>query len=126
MATCNLEVFGADPANIKWNVVRGDTSEILVEFFEADEETVYDINNWIFSATAYNPRNGITDDLEITVEGSSVKITAPADITEFWGTGVRGRVAELSFDLQAEINGKVWTPIVGTISVIGDVSGAIL
>ena len=126
MASCNLEIFGANPANIQWRVVRGDTAEILVEFFEADEETEYDIANWIFTATAYNPRNEITDDLEVSVEGASVKIIAPADVTEFWGTGVRGRVAELVFDLQAEINGKVWTPVVGTIYVIGDVSGAIL
>jgi hypothetical protein len=36
-------------------------------------------------------------------------------------------VAELTFDLQVVIeNETVWTPVIGTISVIGDVTGGSL
>ena len=41
-----------------------------------------------------------------------------------WGEGYGNVVAELAFDLEIVINGgtRVWTPIIGTINVIGDIS----
>ncbi len=32
MNLCSPEIFGADPARIKWNIVRGDTSPLRVEY----------------------------------------------------------------------------------------------
>jgi hypothetical protein len=54
-------------------------------------------------------------------------ITAECDITQRWGTGYKSIVAELSFDLSVQIgnnlaNPTIWTPVIGTISVLGDVT----
>jgi hypothetical protein len=123
-AKISRQKVGVDPVNIRWNVTRGDSSSIRVQFLEADEATSVDISEWIFEATAFNRKERIFDDLEIEVDGNSVIITATSDLTEFWGTGVNTTVAELTFDLQVIIDrNTVWTPIVGTITVIGDVTG---
>ena len=118
------QVVGVRPVNIKWVVVRGDTSALKVQFLENDEETQYDITNWQFSATAFSPKDQIFDDLEVSVDGNEITITASSDITEFWGSGVSTTVAELDFDLEVQVSrDTVWTPIVGTITVVGDVTG---
>jgi hypothetical protein len=116
---------GAAPANVLWNVVRGDTATLLVNFFENDEVTPIDTNNWSFAATAYDPRNNTSYTL-IADEGSSaVNITATPEVTELWGSGITSTVAELSFDLEVtRDDGVIWTPIVGQIKVAGDVTGA--
>lgn len=124
MTTCSPQIFGADPANIKWNVVRGDTAILLVEFLEDDEETYRDISSWSFTATAYDPIADTSDELEIEEGSGSVTITAPAYITEGWGTGSNLRVADLKFDLQVITDDDItWTPVIGTISVMGDITG---
>jgi hypothetical protein len=116
--------LGVKPVNIRWNVTRGDTSSIRVQFLQNDEATSVDISGWKFEATAFNQRDRIFDELEVKVEGSDIIITANADLTEFWGSGIKTTVAELTFDLQVIIDPlTVWTPIVGTILVIGDVTG---
>ena len=126
-SSCGPKVFGANPANIKWNVVRGDTAVIRIQFLEDDEATAYDTSTWDFAASAYDYKNGITDELEITAGTGYVDITAPADITSLWGDGYKRTVAELAFDLQVTIdNDTIWTPVVGTISVLGDVTGGSL
>jgi hypothetical protein len=118
------QVLGIEPVNIRWNVTRGDTSSIRVQFLESDEETSVDTSTWVFEATAFNNRTKIFDDLDVRVDGNDIVITATSDLTEFWGTGFKSTVAELSFDLQVVIDRfTVWTPIVGTITVIGDVTG---
>ena len=123
-AKISRQKVGVDPVNIRWNVTRGDSSSIRVQFLEADEATSVDTSQWIFEASAFNRKERIFDDLEIEVDGNSVIITATSDLTEFWGTGVSTTVAELTFDLQVIIDrNTVWTPIVGTITVIGDVTG---
>lgn len=123
-AKISRQKVGVDPINIRWNVTRGDSSSIRVQFLESDEATSVDISEWIFESTAFNRKERIFDDLEIEVDGNSVIITATSDLTEFWGTGVNTTVAELTFDLQVIIDrNTVWTPIVGTITVIGDVTG---
>lgn len=124
MTICSPQIFGADPATIKWNVVRGDTAILLVEFLEDDEVTYRDISEWRFTATAYNPIANETDELEITEGQGYITITAPAYITENWGTGTGGRIVELKFDLEVITEDDItWTPIIGTISVIGDITG---
>lgn len=116
--------LGIKPVNIRWDVVRGDSSSIKVKFLELDETTSVDISSWQFEATAFNNRERIFDELEVSREGNEIVITANSDLTEFWGTGVNATVAELTFDLQVAIDRfTIWTPIVGTITVIGDVTG---
>jgi len=120
----SLQKVGIKPINMKWYVTRGDSSSIRVQFLEQDEETSIDTSAWEFEATAFNSKDQVFDDLEVTVEGNEIVITANSDVTEFWGTGIRTTVAELSFDLQAIIDPfTIWTPISGTIVVLGDVTG---
>lgn len=116
---------GAAPANILWNVVRGDTATLLVNFFENDEVTPIDTDNWTFAASAYDPRTTTKYTLDTDEGNSSVNITASPEVTELWGSGVTSTVAELTFDLEVtRDDGVVWTPIVGQIKVAGDVTGA--
>jgi len=124
--SCSPEIFGANPANLKWQVVRGDTSSIRVEFFENDEVTPFDTSDWEFAATTYDFRGDVIDELETSSGNGYVDITAPADITSLWGSGYTSTVAELAFDLQVTIDDMVWTPVIGTITVLGDVTGGSL
>jgi hypothetical protein len=126
MATHGPGVFGADPAHIKWQIVRGDTSPLRVEFLEDDEATYFDTSDWSFEATSYDPQSDFLDSLEVTPGEGYVDILAPASITQFWGTGYKSIVTELTFDLQVIIDeNTTWTPLIGTISVIGDVTGSL-
>jgi len=52
-------------------------------------------------------------------------VTAPADVTVEWGLIYGSVVAELLFDVQVDTGSQIWTPVVGTISVIGDVGGSL-
>jgi hypothetical protein len=130
MCAPTIEKYGASPANIQWSVVRGDSATLKVEFFEDDETTAYDTSDWTYRATAYDVTGDILDELITTAEDGYVEILAPASITENWGgTKYRSVVAELQFDLQVVIEGgsgqnsdTVWTPVIGTICVLGDVS----
>ena len=124
---CGPEVFGADPYITQWVVVRGDTSPFRVEFYEDDEATLVDTSSWEFAASAYDFRGDVVDELEVTSGAGYAEITAPAEITQLWGTGFQKTVAELAFDLQVTIDGDtVWTPVIGTIKVLGDVTGGSL
>lgn len=123
--SCSPEIFGANPANVKWQVVRGDTASLRVEFYENDEITPFDTEDWVFSSTSYDFRGDILDELEVEAGEGYVIITAPAEITEFWGAGYTSTVAELAFDVQVDIDGTTWTPVIGTITVLGDVTGTL-
>jgi hypothetical protein len=126
MTLCAPEIFGADPARIKWNIVRGDTSPLRVEFLQDDEATYFDTSDWTYEATSYDPQSDFLDSLEITPGVGYVDIMAPASITQFWGIGFKSVVTELTFDLQVTIDGEtIWTPLIGTISVIGDITGSL-
>jgi len=122
MNNCAPESFGADPARIKWNVVRGDTAILKVEFWESDEETAYDTTNWQYQSSTYDSQGDVVDVLTVSPGNGYVEITAPPEITTLWGAGWNGTVAELSFDLQVTIDEIVWTPVIGTISVIADIT----
>jgi hypothetical protein len=116
---------GSVPANVTWSVVRGDTATLLVNFLEDDQKTAKDTSSWTFSASAYNQRTETRYTLETESSPGSVTITADPDTTEEWGTGVAPVVAQLTYDLQVTLEDDVvWTPIVGSINVIGDVTGA--
>jgi hypothetical protein len=128
MTICNdTEIFGASPARVQWNLVRGDTAPLRIEFYENDEVTLYDTSGWDFAATAYDFKGDVLDELEVSAGAGYVDVTATSDITALWGTGFTSVVAELAFDLQVTIDGvTVWTPVIGTIRVLGDVTGGSL
>lgn len=127
MTSCEPEIFGADPASIKWQVVRGDTAVLRVQFLENDETTPYDTSEWSYAASAYDYKGDVTDELDVAEGVGYVDITATEDVTQYWGTGYSSTVAELAFDLQVTTgDGSVWTPVIGTISVLGDVTGGSL
>jgi hypothetical protein len=116
---------GSIPANVTWSVVRGDTATLLVNFLEDDQKTAKDTSSWTFSSSAYNQRTETRYTLETESSPGSVTITADPNTTEEWGDGVAPVVAQLTYDLQVILeNDVVWTPIVGSINVIGDVTGA--
>ena len=126
---CNrlIEKYGADPAYVQWKVVRGDTALLKVQFLESDEVTYFDTDSWTYLATAYDPTGDILDELVVVAEAGFVTIKAPASITANWGTKYESVVSELKFDLQVTIpevgeEDTVWTPVIGTICVLGDVS----
>jgi hypothetical protein len=123
---CSPEIFGSDPVHIRWNIVRGDTSPLRIEFLENDEITYFNTSDWTYKATSYDPQSDYLDELVVTAFPGYVDILAPSSITELWGSGYRSVVAELSFDLQVTIDGEtVWTPVIGTISVLGDITGGL-
>lgn len=126
MCSPTLEKFGATPANIQWTVVRGDSASFTVSLLENDEVTEFDTDGWTYSATAYDPTSDILDELSVSHVGSVITVTASADVTANWGTQYKSVVAELSFDLQATIpdgtSTITWTPVIGTICVLGDVT----
>ena len=126
MCSPTIEKFGATPVNIQWTVVRGDSASFTVSLLENDEVTEFDTTGWSYSATAYDPIADVLDELTVTADGSVVTVTAPADITANWGTKYKSVVAELSFDLQAVVpdgpSSITWTPVIGTICVLGNVS----
>lgn len=122
---CGPEIFGADPVRIKWNVVRGDTASLRVEFLDNDEVTYFDTSDWEYVASSYDPKGDIIDELIVNPGEGYVDIIAGPDLTQFWGTGYGSALAELTFDLQVTIDNTVWTPVIGNILVIGDVSGSL-
>jgi hypothetical protein len=126
MCVSNIEKHGADPANVQWRVVRGDSATLKVEFLDDDEVTHFDTENWEFIATAYDASGDILDDLPVISTHSGIAvIRLTSDITENWGTGFKTVVAEIPFDLQVIIPDEIpttWTPVIGTICVIGDIS----
>jgi hypothetical protein len=120
------ESFGNTPAIVKWNVVRGDTARLRVDFLENNETTVFDISEWNFASTTYDNRGDILDSLTVEVEDGYVNIIATPEITSFWGTGYNGTVAEIAFDLEVQIGDIIWTPVLGTIKVAADVTAGTL
>ena len=124
-----IEKFGASPANIQWTVVRGDTATLLVEFLEDDEVTGFDTTDWTYKETSYDAVGDVLDDLIVEADGHLITITAPASITANWGTAYKQVAAELKFDLEVTIEGgsgvdadTVWTPVLGTICVLSDIT----
>jgi len=124
MSNSNSHPFklGADPANLQWKVVRGDTSKIRIEFYEADGTTFYNTSSWTYASTAHNIKTGTFYTLTTTPGSGFVDVTAPAQLTDDWGSGQKAIAGELTFDLQVTISSQIWTPVIGTIVVISDVT----
>ena len=128
-SSCSPQIqrYGADPASVQWKVVRGDTASLEVEFLEIDETTPFDTDGWTYKATSYDPTGSVLDDLPVTATTGVATITVDPCITEKWGTAYKTVVAELPFDLQITITAAsgeptVWTPVIGTICVLGDIT----
>lgn len=128
MCTPTIEKYGATPANIQWTVVRGDTATLQVQFLEDDEVTGWDTDGWTYTATAYDSNGDVLDELSVSADGYELTIEALPEVTERWGSSYKSVVAELPFDLQVTIPGDVvdtvWTPVIGSICVLGDISPA--
>jgi hypothetical protein len=126
MSTCSPEIFGADPVSIQWRVVRGDTGSLRVEFLQDNEVDFYDTTGWIFRATAYDQSGDILDALDCEPGEGFVDIKAYPSVTKNWGLKYLRTVAELPFDVQVTIpeliEDNVWTPVIGTIHVLGDIT----
>ncbi len=126
MSTCSPEIFGADPVSIQWRVVRGDTGSLRVEFLQDNEIDFYDTEGWVFRATAYDQSGDILDALDCEPGEGFVDIKAYPSVTKNWGLNYTKNVAELPFDVQVTIpeliEDTVWTPVIGTIYVLGDIT----
>jgi hypothetical protein len=128
MCAPTIEKYGASPANIQWTVVRGNNATLKIEFFEDNETTYWDTDGWTFLSTSYDPMGDVLDELLVTEEAGYVTISIPAETTLNWGNQYKSVVSELPFDLQVTIPGgsgeqdTVWTPVVGTICVLGNVT----
>jgi hypothetical protein len=120
------ESFGNTPAIVKWNVVRGDTARLRVDFLENNETTAFDISEWNFASTTYDNRGDILDSLSVEVGSGYINIIAGPEVTSLWGVGYTGTVAEIAFDLEAQIGDIIWTPVLGTIKVAADVTAGTL
>lgn len=117
--------FGQKPISFKWNVVRGDTAKLRIDFLENDETTVFNISTWDIVSSAYDTKGEVLDELEVTKYSGYIEVVAPSDITENWGVGWGSVIAELAFDVEITIGDEVWTPVIGTIVVAADVSGGL-
>jgi hypothetical protein len=120
--------IGAKPAYVKWDVVRGDTSVLRVEFYEENENNPYDTTGWTFISSVYDRRGDTLTTLDIEVSPGFITITATPEVSTLWGDGFNNRVAQLNFDVEVTIPEEdgpdiIWTPVIGIISVIGDITG---
>jgi len=121
--TSSINQVGANPVNIKWKVVRGDTATLRVDFLEDDEVTPIDIDDWSFISSSYDSSGDLLDELTVDKYDGYVIITAPAETTKYWGVGYKSIVADLPFDLEITTDDNViWTPIIGTITVYSDIT----
>ena len=130
--TSSIDQVGASPINIQWKVVRGDTATLRVDFLEDDEVTPINISTWTFVSSSYDASGDTLDELTVEKYTGYVVVTATSEITKLWGVGYRNTVLELPFDLEVIIpndeSGAVeseitWTPVIGTIIVLSDITG---
>ena len=130
--TASIDQVGASPINIQWKVVRGDTATLRIDFLEDDEVTPINISTWTFVSSSYDSSGDTLDELTVEKYTGYVIITALSETTKLWGTGYRNTVLELPFDLEIIIpndeSGTIepeitWTPVIGTIVVLSDITG---
>lgn len=125
---CATEIteYGADPAIIQWKVVRGDTAELRIDFLEDDEVTYMNTTGWVFKCNVYDSDSINLTTLSVLSYPGYINIIADPSTTQNWGDGYKSVVKELPFDLQITLpatpSNKIWTPVIGTICVLGDVT----
>lgn len=122
----NINGYGAKPASVQWKVVRGDTATLKIEFYEKDEVTYLNTTGWTYEATAYDTDGSALNTLGVQGGAGYALISVSPEMTEDWGSGYKSVVKELPFDLEVTIPGTpqntIWTPVIGNICVLGDVS----
>ena len=130
--TASIDQVGASPINIQWKVVRGDTATLRIDFLEDDEVTPINISTWTFVSSSYDSSGDTLDELTVEKYTGYVIITALSETTKLWGVGYKNTVLELPFDLEIIIpndeSGAIepeitWTPVIGTIVVLSDITG---
>ena len=130
--TSSIDQVGASPINIQWKVVRGDTATLRIDFLEDDEVTPINISTWTFVSSSYDSSGDTLDELTVEKYTGYVIITALSETTKLWGVGYKNTVLELPFDLEIIIpndeSGAIepeitWTPVIGTIVVLSDITG---
>ena len=127
MTLCAADILGANPVNVQWNVVRGDTATLRIDFLQDDEVTYVDVSNCAVDATAYDSKTQTSYELAVSFIDEFIVILAEPNVTAQWGTGTKYRINELNFDVEVTLpDGSIWTPVIGTISVISDVTGGAL
>ena len=118
------DMYGAEPQKITWQVVRGDFAKLRIEFWESDEVTPTNTTGWTYASAAKDVRTGTFYTLTTTSGYGYVEISAEPTTTKLWGTGNQELSTELDFDLQVTISGEPWTPVIGKIFSIPDVTGS--
>ena len=128
-STCSSDspiIIGAEPQNVKWNIVRGDDVSAKFEWYEDDGVTLKNTTGWTYAASAYDPKTSTKYTLTTTSGSGYVTVSIASAMTGGWGVGSTNLVAELIFDLQVTIDSKKWTPVIGTIAVRSDITGSTL
>jgi hypothetical protein len=115
-------LIGSEPSNIKWTIVRGDDASADFMWYEDDGVTLKNTTTWTYLASAYNPKTSTKYSLTCTAGTGLVTVSIPNTVSALWGTGSLSTVADLTFDLQVTIAGKIWTPVIGTITVRSDIT----
>jgi hypothetical protein len=124
MSSSLPDIFGADPVQPKWQIVRGDTATMRIEFLQDDEKTYYDTTGWTYRSSTYDLKGSVLNSLQVSHGDGYVEITALPSITSTWGTGYKQISSELLFDIEVTTSdNRVWTPVIGNIVVLSDVSG---
>lgn len=112
---------GESPAKIVWNVVRGDDSSIEITLLD-DNGAALNTSGWTYTSRAKSGAS--VQNLTVTSAQNVVTVKAPSSVTSLWGAGeTKSPAAQLPFDLQVtKGDGSKWTPVIGRIVVIPDVS----
>jgi hypothetical protein len=112
---------GESPAKIVWNIVRGDDSSIEITLLD-DNGQPLSAYGWSYASKARGSSQLYS--LTVTSVGNVVTVKAPSATTSLWGAGATTNpAAQLPFDLQVtKGDGSKWTPVIGKIVVIPDVS----
>ena len=112
---------GEQPAKIVWNVVRGDDSSIEITLLD-DNGAALNTSGWTYSSQS--SLGGTLYTLNVTSSQNVVTVKAPSAPTALWGAGpVTNPAAQVPLDLQVT-NGDAtqWTPVIGRIVVIPDIT----
>jgi hypothetical protein len=120
---CPPDFFGADPYTPKWQIVRGDSAQLRIEFFNDDETTPFDTSTWDYTSSVYDTKGKTLHLLDVEPGNGYATLIVTPELSATWGTGYKGVSTELVFDLQVTIGTDIWTPVIGTITVLSDVTG---
>jgi hypothetical protein len=117
---------GSIPLPVQWKVVRGDDASIRFMFYQDDGVTLQNTTGWTYAASAYDLKTSTKYTLTCVPGTSYVDVSVSSSVSTLWGTGVKPIVNELVFDVQTTVNGLKTTIVLGSIPVIGDITGATL